>query len=88
MRILALDMAHPSPLAMSVRLVCADRPCRVQIDPDSRPRLLNSPALGPALEDAEAIGLGEIFQIEGQDGTYRIERLSGEAQALVINRLS
>jgi hypothetical protein len=73
---------------MSVRIVCEGRPCRVQIDPDSRPRLLNSPALGAPGEDAEVIGVGEIFQIEDQDGTYRIERLSGDAEALVINRLS
>jgi hypothetical protein len=58
---------------MSVRLVGTGRPCRVQIDPDLRPRLLSSPALRPTPDDAEVIGLGEIFQTEGQDGTYRIE---------------
>ena len=73
---------------MSVPVVCEGRSCRVQINPDSRAMLLNSPALGPRPRDAEAIGLGEMFQIEGRDGTYRIERLSGEAEALAINRLS
>ena len=61
--------------------------CRVRIDLDSVARLENQPLPGPT-PDAERFALGESFQIEGQDGVYRIERLSGEAGALVINRVS
>ncbi len=46
-----------------------------------------TPALAPPPDDAEVVGLGEPFQIEDVDGTYRIERLTGHAEALVINRV-
>ena len=52
------------------------------------PRLINAPLVGSPPPDAEAVALGEAFEIGGQTGAFRIERLSGEAGALVLNRVS
>ena|SRR5581483_466523 len=74
-------------LRQSEGFVCEGRMCRVQVQDSLEPRLLNSPLLGPRPDLAE-IGLGEVFQIEGQPGEFKTERLVGDANALMIERVS
>lgn len=85
-RILALDPG-PTPVAQTVQFVCEGRVCRVLINPEPvGPRLINFPQIGvaPELE----VALGEQFYIDGVQGVYRVVLQSGEAEALMVDRVS
>lgn len=91
MRVIAMQLVDPNiGLRHSVPIVCAERLCRIQAWDSGQmaPRLINAPLVGSPPPDAEAVALGEAFEIGGQTGAFRIERLSGEAGALVLNRVS
>jgi hypothetical protein len=90
MQVLATESIDPNVgLRQSVAFVCEGRGCRVHVFDQLaiEPRLINYPLPGPR-PDTSVISLGEVFQIEGTSGTFRIERLTGEADALIVNRMS
>jgi hypothetical protein len=89
-RVLPTELVDPRfGLRRTAAFVCEDRLCRVHVQDDgaTEPTLANAPLYGPR-PDAAEIRLGEAFQVDGQSGTFRLERLSGEASALTLNRLS
>lgn len=86
MRTLALDPS-PIPVPQTVQFACEGRICRILIHPQPvGPRLNNSPQIGSAPE--LEVTLGEQFHIEGEPGVYRVVRLSGKADALMLEPIS
>lgn len=85
----ATDVFDPgSGLRHSGPIICAERLCTVQVrGPDVEPNLANSPLYG-SRSGAEVLRLGEVVGIDCLSGELRIERLSGEASAVVIRRVA
>jgi hypothetical protein len=87
-RVLTTETVDPNiGIRHSERFVCEGRLCRVQVWDSVEPSLINSPLLAPQ-PDLPEIGLGEVFRIDGQPGKFKTERLTGEADALIIERVS
>jgi hypothetical protein len=90
MRVIATGVIDPGiGLHHSDPIICAERLCTIQVrvESDVEPNLTNTPLFG-SRSDVEVLRLGEVFQIDCLSGEFRIERLSGEASALVIRRVA
>jgi hypothetical protein len=83
---LALDTPSVVPIAQTVQFICEGYVCRVLMNGEPvGPRLNNFPQIGAAPE--LQVALGEQFHIEGAPGVYHVVRQSGEATALMVDRV-
>jgi hypothetical protein len=91
-QVLGTELIDPTfGLRHSELFVCEERLRRVQVfdQPDLvEPRLLNQQTGGAEPPELPNIGLGEVFQIDGQSGEFRTKRLVDDARALVIERVA
>jgi hypothetical protein len=91
-RVLATELIDPDfGLRHTQAFVSEGRFCRVQVFDRQdlmEPTLINRPLGGSEAADLPVIGLGEHFQIDGQPGEFRTERLVADSDALVIERVS
>ncbi len=65
-------------IRQSAQMVIEDRLCRVQLIEGHGPdqvRLLNASLVGVAPDNAERVGVGDLLEVEGAAGLFRVARV-------------